>query len=171
MSEVTPERFRSVFSRLATGVLVMTTAADDGSPHGMTVNAVTSVSLEPFLVLVCVERGTVMERLVATSGRFALSVLPDECSHLSVHFADSDRPAGAAQFAGVGTRAMATGAPVLDCCLAWVDCEEWATYDGGDHVIVVGEVVDLGLGIADAVPLVYYRSGYHTIGEAGTDAG
>lgn len=163
MSDVTPERFRAVFSRLATGVLVMTTA-DDDTPHGMTVNAVSSVSLDPFLVLVCVERGTVMERLVAASGRFALSILPDRCAHLSVHFADSDRPAGAAQFEGVDTRPEATGAPVLDCSIAWVDCELWATYDGGDHVIVVGEVVDLGLGLGDAVPLVYYRSGYHTIG-------
>lgn len=162
MSEVTPERFRAVFSRLATGVMVLTTEVE-GAPHGMTVNAVTSVSLDPLLVLVCVEKETVMERLLATSGVFALSILPVECSHLSVHFADSDRPAGVAQFADVGTRAGTTGAPVLDCSIGWVDCEVWATYDGGDHVIVVGEVVDLELGLEDAPPLVYYRSDYHTV--------
>lgn len=162
MPDPTPERFRAVFSRLATGVMVMTTEVD-GSPHGMTVNAVTSVSLDPLLVLVCVEKGTVMERLVEESGAFALSILPAECSHLSVHFADSSRPAGAAQFAEVDTRAGATGSPVLDCSLSWVDCEVWETYDGGDHVIVVGEVVDLDLEMEDTPPLVYYRSGYHTI--------
>jgi flavin reductase (DIM6/NTAB) family NADH-FMN oxidoreductase RutF len=163
MPKVTPDRFRSVFSRLATAVLVMTTTDDRVGPHGMTVNAVTSVSLDPFLVLVCVRRGTVMERLVGTSGTFALSVLPEGRSDLSAHFADSNRPAGAAQFAGVETRTMATGSPVLDCCVAWADCDVWATYDGGDHRIVVGEVADLGLGLEDAAPLVYYRSAYETI--------
>ena len=163
MPEVTPERFRAVFSRLATGVLVLTTEAE-GGPHGMTVNAVSSVSLDPFLVLVCVEKGTVMERLIEESGLFALSILPDRCEHLSVHFADSTRPAGEAQFDGVDTRTMKTGAPVLDCSIAWVDCTVWQVYDGGDHVIVVGEVVDLDLGMEDGPALVYYRSGYHTIG-------
>lgn len=162
MSDPTPERFRAVFSRLATGVMVMTTEVD-GAPHGMTVNAVTSVSLDPLLVLVCVEKDTMMERLLAAGGVFALSILPAECSHLSVHFADSERPAGAAQFADVGIRAEGTGAPVLDCSIGWVDCEVWATYDGGDHIIVVGEVVDLDLAMEDAPPLVYYRSGYHTV--------
>lgn len=166
--EVTDERFRAVFSRLATGVMVLTTEAD-GAPHGMTVNAVTSVSLDPHLVLVCVERGTVMESLIEKSRHFALSILPERCEHLSVHFADSDRPAGAAQFEGVGTTTRSTGAPVLDCSLAWVDCRVWATYDGGDHVVVVGEVVDLGLADDEGRPLVYYRSGYHTIGEQAPD--
>lgn len=166
MSVVTSARFRSVISRLAASVLVMTTATDDAGPHGMTVNAVTSVSLDPILVLVCVQRGTVMERLVAASATFALSALDHGSSDLSAHFADSSRPAGAAQFAGVGTQPMTTGAPVLTRCTAWVDCEVWATYDGGDHVIVVGQVVDLGVGPEDAAPLVTYRSGYHTLGSA-----
>lgn len=169
MSDVSPERFRAVFSRLATGVMVLTSVGD-GAPHGMTVNAVSSLSLEPLLVLVCVEKGTVMERFITESGRFALSVLPEKCEHLSVHFADSNRPVGAAQFADVGIREVATGAPVLDCSIAWVDCELWATYDGGDHVIFVGEVVDLDVGM-DGAPLVYYRSGYHTLSDGTTDDG
>lgn len=168
MAEPTLERFRAVFSRLATGVMVLTTEAE-GAPHGMTVNAVTSVSLDPLLVLVCVEKATVMERLLGVSGIFALSILPSECAHLSVHFADSDRPAGAAQFSDVDTGAGTTGAPILDCSIAWVDCEVWATYDGGDHVIVVGEVVDLDLVMEDAPPLVYYRSDYHTVAVGDAD--
>lgn len=162
MPEVDAERFRAVFGRLATGVLVLTTADHDGAPHGMTVNAVTSVSVDPFLVLVCVEHGTVMERLIERSGRFALSILPRDGERLSVHFADPDRPAGAAQFGDVDTRTAATGAPILECALGWVDCRVWATYEGGDHAIVVGEIADLDLAV-DAPPLVYYRSGYHTV--------
>lgn len=167
-AEVTEERFRAVLGRFATGVMVLTTA-HDGAPHGMTVNAVSSLSLDPLLVLVCIERGTVMERLVETSGRFALSILPYEDQRLSVHFADADRPMGAAQFGTVATGTAVTGAPVLEDSLGWIDCEVWADYDGGDHRIVVGRVVGLGLG-PEAEPLVYYRSDYHTLHGEGSSS-
>lgn len=161
MPEVDAERFRAVFGRLATGVMVLTTA-HDGAPHGMTVNAVTSVSLDPFLVLVCVEHDTVMEDLIERSGRFALSILPRDQERLSIHFADPGRPPGQAQFEDVAIRTATTGAPILECSLAWADCRLWASYEGGDHAIVVGEIVDLDLAV-DAPPLVYYRSGYHSL--------
>lgn len=153
-----PDLFRAVLGRFATGVSLMTTVVDD-VPHGMTANAISSVSLEPPLVLVCVERGTIMATQVAKGGVFALSFLTDEQADLPVVFADPDRPEGTRQFAGVATSTAATGAAIVDGSLAWVDCRVWATYDGGDHLIVVGEVVRLGVGEA-AGPLLYFRSAY-----------
>ena len=152
--------FKAVLGRFATGVSIMTTVAD-GTPHGMTVNALASVSLEPRLVLVCVERATVMATSVARSGSFALSFLAADQAARSEAFADSERPAGSAQFTGLATKTAVSGSPILVEAIAWLDCHVWATYDGGDHLIVVGEVValDVGTGTGDD-PLLYYRSGY-----------
>lgn len=162
MTPPDPDAFRAVMSRFATGVTVMTTVVD-GEPHGMTANAVSSVSLEPLLVLVCVERDTAMCQLVEDSGVFALSILAADQAALSDRFADPSRPSGAARFAGVDTVEGPTGSPRLADALAWIDCRRWRTYDGGDHLIVVGEVVDLGVGPdPDAAALLYFRSGYTT---------
>jgi flavin reductase (DIM6/NTAB) family NADH-FMN oxidoreductase RutF len=151
--------FRAAFGRFATGVAVMTTHAD-AQPHGMTANAVTSVSLDPPLVLVCVERGTVLARKVAASGVFALTFLAEDQAAVSTRFADPSRPAGAAQFAGIATAAAPSGSLVLSEGVAWVDCRVTATHDGGDHLIVVGEVTALDPGATDGLPLLYHRGGY-----------
>jgi flavin reductase len=149
--------FRAVLGRFATGVAVMTTLAG-GEPHGMTANAITSVSLEPPLVLVCVERATTMARRVTAGGIFALTFLAADQADLSARFADPERPDGREQFDGLTTATAATGAPVLVGGVGWVDCRVWAVHDGGDHLIVVGEVVALEGG--EGEPLLYYRSGY-----------
>jgi flavin reductase (DIM6/NTAB) family NADH-FMN oxidoreductase RutF len=148
-------------SRFATGVTVMTCHVD-GEPHGMTANAVSSVSLDPLLALVCVGHDTEMRRWVREAGAFALSILPAEAQTLSNHFADASRPSGTAQFEAVRTHVARTGAPLLEGALAWLDCEVWKIHDGGDHDIVVGEVVACDVG-PDAPALGYYRSGYTTI--------
>lgn len=153
----TPDAFKAVLGRFATGVTVMA-AQVDGVRHGMTANAVASLSLDPLLVLVCIERTARMADRVTASGAFALSILAADQADLSVWFADA-RQAGDAQFAGVDTFESVTGSPILVETLGWLDCRLWATYDGGDHVIVVGEVVDLGVGTRDE-PLIYYRSDY-----------
>lgn len=160
MTDISAEDFRTALSRFATGVTVMTTVAEDG-PHGMTANSVTSVSLDPLLVLVCVERDTAMCDLVVEAGVFGLSILTAEQEGLSNRFADPDRPAGAAQFDGVSHSTSVCGVPVLDGSLAVLGCRVWRTYDGGDHLIVVGEVVDLELGESSDA-LIYFRSGYTT---------
>jgi flavin reductase len=150
--------FRAVLGRFATGVGVMTTVRD-GVPHAMTVNAFTSVSLEPPLVLVCVERATVMAVEVTKAEAFAITFLGADAAALSARFSDPTRPTGHEQFDAVATRPEVSGAPVLEGGLGWLDCRLWATYDGGDHLIVVGEVVALDVGPEDE-PLLYYRSGY-----------
>lgn len=132
----------------------------------MTASAVASVSLKPLLVLVCVERSTSMAQAVQRAGSFALSVLAADQQNHSEHFADGDRPAGAAQFEGIAWHTLATGSPVLDGALAALDCRLWATYAGGDHVIVVGEVAELQPPPPDPEPLVYFRGGYTSVAES-----
>lgn len=153
-----PERFRRVLGRFATGVGVMTTAVD-GTPHAMTANAFTSVSLEPPLVLVCVDRRAIMATRVRRAGCFAVTFLAADQTALSAWFADPSRPDDASQFAGIDTRTVATGAPVLAGGVGYVDCRLHAVHDGGDHLIVVGRVVALEEGPADE-PLLYYGSAY-----------
>lgn len=156
------DSFRRAMGRYATGVSVMTVRCGDGEPHGMTANAVSSVSLDPLLVLVCVARDTVMSRLVSDAGAFGLSFLAARDEQLSNHFADPSRPRGAGQFVGVQTVDGPTGTPLLVSALATLDCRVWKVHDGGDHDIVVGEVVDLHLG-PDEAALGYYQSGYLAI--------
>jgi flavin reductase (DIM6/NTAB) family NADH-FMN oxidoreductase RutF len=148
-------------ARFPTGVMVMTTTVG-GVPHGMTANAVTSVSLDPLLVLVCVSREAVMAALVERTRVFALSLLSRDQQHLSEHFADPERSVGIPGFADVPTSTAVTGAPLLAGAIAHIDCEVEALHPGGDHVIVVGRVVHLGLE-RDGAPLVYHLSRYTTV--------
>jgi 3-hydroxy-9,10-secoandrosta-1,3,5(10)-triene-9,17-dione monooxygenase reductase component len=166
---VTPDRFRDVLGRFATGVAVMTTL-HDGRPHGMTVSAVSSVSLEPPLVLVCVDQGSIMAELVARSGVFALSFLAAAQQPLSMHFADPARPDGSAQFVGLSLGRSVTGSPILPGTTGWVDCRVEAIHPGGDHHIVVGSVVALDDGDADE-PLLYHRAAYHRLAGSGLAGG
>lgn len=162
-ADVDAGRFRQVLGRFVTGVAVMTTIAD-GAPHGMTASSVTSVSLHPPLVLVCVDRQATMAEEVARGGVFALSFLADDQAPLSVTFADPGRPVGDAQFEGVAHRRCVTGAPILEGAVGWVDTRVHAVHEGGDHLIVVGEVVDLGHD-PDRRPLAYHAGAYADLAE------
>jgi len=160
---VTAPVFRQVMSRLAGGVTVVATVDADGVAHGMTVNTLTSVSLDPALVLICCERDASLHAPLLSSGRWTVSLLSAEQEQLSRWFATRERR-GTDQFDGLAVRPGAhTGVPILTEALGWLECRTWATYDGGDHTIVVGEVLDLGLGIAGADPLLYFGSEYRTL--------
>lgn len=162
----TPRAFRDVMGRFATGVSVMTTV-HEGAIHGMTASAVAAVSLEPLLALVCVERETNMRVLLGSSGVFALSFLHEDDEGIAVHFADPYRPLGEEQFAAIDHHRAVTGAPVLDGAIGYVDCELWDRHDGGDHEIVVGEVV--GLGLRDPPdPLLFFRGAYRSLRPEGS---
>jgi len=165
-SRPTERLFRSVASRFATGLTVVTTVAD-GVDHAMTANSFTSVSLDPLLVLVCVERNTRFHDAVLTSGAWAVSVLDEDAEATAVWFATKGRPL-AGQLDRVGHRpGPATGCALLDDALAWLECATWRTYPGGDHTIVVGEVLGAQQR-PDPVPgpLVYHRRRYHRLGPA-----
>ena len=156
---LTDRAFRAVMARFATGVTVMTSVDAAGEPSGMTANAVTSVSLDPLLVLVCVGRDTDMAARVSSGRRFALSMLSADGEGVSNHFADPDRSRGWAAFSGVAVTTASTGCPVLASAIAWVDCTVTAIHEGGDHLIVVGGVVAAGLS-GDEDALGYFRHGY-----------
>ncbi len=158
---VNADSFRQAVGQFCTGVTVVTVVAD-GQPHGMTVNAFTSVSLQPLLVLVCIEQDAVMHDLLARSGAFAATILSADQEPESVWFS-SPRPAGYAEFADVEwTSAPVSGAPVLTDGLAYLDCDLIDRYAGGDHTIYLGIVTAVGqLHAAD--PLVYFDSDYRRL--------
>jgi flavin reductase (DIM6/NTAB) family NADH-FMN oxidoreductase RutF len=142
--------------RFATGVTIVTTS--QGSRRaGITINAFTSVSLDPPLVLVCVERRSYVHDVIAASGAFAVNVLTAEQADVSRCFAAKSE-AKLARFCGVTTHDEVTGAPIFDQCAGFVDCRLEAVYPGGDHSIFVGRVVALGGN--DVPPLLYYRGKY-----------
>ena len=153
-----PAAFRAVMGGFLTGVAVMTTHADDG-PHGMTANAVSSVSLVPPLVLVCVDRTAQMATAVAEAGVFALSFLAEDQAALSDRFADPDRGEGEQEFDGISYWVAASGARVLEGAVGFVDCRVDTITEAGDHLIVIGEVAGLGTN-PDVAPLAYFRGGY-----------
>jgi flavin reductase (DIM6/NTAB) family NADH-FMN oxidoreductase RutF len=153
---VDPDSFRQVMGRFATGVTVVTTCQGTRRA-GITVNAFCSVSLEPPLALVCVEHRNYTHDLLAESGIFAVNFLTSEQADVSRCFA-SQGDAKLSDFCGMTTHEVATGAPVFDECLAFVDCRVVAAYPGGDHTIFIGHVE--ALGSSDGVPLLYYRGQY-----------
>lgn len=147
-------------SRFATGVTVVSTV-NDGRRHGLTVNSFTSLSLEPLLAMFACEHDAALHQPLLSAGVWAVSILAADQQPAAAYFATRERAGLAAdQFEGWPSRpGPATGAPLLDGSLAWLEFRTWATYDGGDHTIVVGEVASIEVG-ADAEPLLYFRSDY-----------
>lgn len=154
--------FRETLGSFATGVTVVATA-HEGVLHGMTVNAFASVSLDPPLVLVCVDRMAGMQELLPRARTFAVTVLAHDQRALSEWFASSRRPSGQDQFDDVAWRpAPVTGSPVLTGGIAAVDCEVTEVFDGGDHAIYLARVVALER-LRDADPLLFHRGDYWTL--------
>ena len=151
------EDFRRVMGQFATGVTVVTTRLGD-ELHGMTANAVTSLSLDPLLVLVCVDRSADTHDILARSGVFALNILSHEQAELSTRSANKDTDT-AHRLDEVPHRFAATGSPILEGCLAYLDCRVVAQYPGGDHTIFVGQVDDAA-SVGDGPPLIFYRGRY-----------
>lgn len=139
----------------------------DGVAHAMTANAFTSVSLDPPLVLVCVDKGVRMHAAVLDCGYWAVSVLAGDQQPIADRFARSGRDLYS-QFDGIGTvPGPKTGCPLVTGALSWLECRTWATYDGGDHTIVVGEVLSLGPGDpTDSSALLYHSSHYRRLPES-----
>lgn len=151
------EQFRQVMGQFATGVTVVTTRLGD-ELHGMTANAVTSLSLEPLLVLVCVDKAADTHDILSESGVFAVNILSHEQAELSTRFADKDSDA-AHRLSEVPHRFAATGSPILEGCLAYLDCRVVAQYPGGDHTIFIGQVEDAAVA-GEGSPLIFHRGRY-----------
>lgn len=152
---------RRAFGAFATGVTIVTVGGD--TPHGMTANSFTSVSLDPPLVLVCVGRTAAMHDILIEAKQFAVSVLGSHQEVVARHFADRKRPLGIAQFDVVNWRPGGfTGAPLIDGAIAGFECELWQTYDGGDHTIFVGKLLSLDRG-ADREALLFLQGRFRQI--------
>ena len=153
-TELGEARLRQVLGRFASGVTVVTTQDHDG-PWGFTCQAFTALSLSPALVAFAPARSSTTWPRIHASGVFCVNVLSETQEALGRAFATKD---GAGKFEGVGWRAGVTGAPVLSDVLAWVECHLTGVHDVGDHLLAVGEVVELGTG--GGRPLVFYRGGF-----------
>jgi flavin reductase (DIM6/NTAB) family NADH-FMN oxidoreductase RutF len=154
MHGVEPALFRQLLGRFATGVTVLTTRAPGGEPIGMTASSVASVSLDPPLVLVSVDRRHEMHAALEAAPHFVLNILAADQEALSRRFA-ADEPD---RFRGVGFHANKHGIAVLDDVLAHIECEKRTAMPTGDHTVFVALVV--GGNVTDRRPLLYYRGGY-----------
>ena len=152
-----PELFREVFGRFATGVAVITGAGVAGS-GGMTANALCSLSLDPLLALVCFENRARTLPIVRDAGRFGVNLLAADQEDIAGVFA-SKLPE-AEKLDSVAHR-MEHGVPIIEGALAWAACDLQDLIAGGDHTIAIGEVLDLGLGQGE--PLLWYSGRYHAL--------
>mgnify|MGYP003700734905 FL=1 len=153
--------FRRALGSFATGVTVVTARDAAGSYRGITVNSFSSVSLDPPLILFCLDKETPSFAGLCEAERFAVNVLCAEQHELSVRFAT----AMADKWDGVDHELWPGDLPVLTGCLANLACRRETLYEGGDHVIIVGRVERLQVA-GEGDPLVYFQSAYRSVGPA-----
>src|SRR5664279_2617000 len=160
---VNPKAYKKAVGRFATGVTVVTTHLDDDH-FAITISSFTSVSLDPVQVLVCVEKTTRFHPAVLAAGRWAVSVLAVGQEDVSRWFATRGRSADPDQFAGFAHHAGAlTGAVLFDEALTQLECRTVAAYDGGDHAIILGEVIGVDTSV-DGPPKRRYPPSKYTSG-------
>lgn len=151
---VNPDEFRAALGRFPSGVTVLTTKGADGSDQGMTVSAFCSVSLEPPLILVCIEKSASVYAALTSAPGFTINILSARQEQVARRFSivDIDR------FEGVGFTRSSNGYAILDDVLGLIECRRFTLYDGGDHTIILGEVE--ATRVESGAPLLYYRGGY-----------
>jgi flavin reductase len=155
--------FRKAMGSFPTGVTVVTVACGDGDMHGVTVNSFSSVSLDPMLVLVCLNETSRAVDQIERAGAFGVSVLSAGQQDISRWFANRHRPAGSAMFDGVPLEPGVTGCPVLAGAAASFECWQRHSYRAGDHLIVLGEVVAL-VHRPQLEPLIFHAGTYKSLG-------
>lgn len=150
---------RRVMGHFATGVTVITTRSNEDKIYGLTANAFTSVSLEPPLLLICVDKKAESYPYFEESKVFTVNILADEQEALSRRFAVSGGP----KFDGVAYRMGANGAPILEGAVGYIECKVAASFPGGDHTVYLGEVQQAET--SDRKPLLFFRGGYRALGD------
>jgi flavin reductase (DIM6/NTAB) family NADH-FMN oxidoreductase RutF len=159
---VTQAEFRKAMGSFATGVTVITVDSE-GEVHGMTANAFTSVSLDPLLVLVCVDHRARTHTHLHARKRFGVNVLAENQRAISEYYAlPSPTHQNAEQEAGARFDRTQHGTPVLHGALAYLECRLHSAQDAGDHTIFIAEVEDVVVREGD--PLLYFRGAYRQIG-------
>ncbi|SFO28895.1 NADH-FMN oxidoreductase RutF, flavin reductase (DIM6/NTAB) family [Cohaesibacter marisflavi] len=149
--------FRKALGRFATGIAIVTTMDDRDAPVGLTVNSFNSVSLDPPLVLWSLDKSSNQMDAFCSSGFYGVSILAHDQQLASNLFAAMAED----RFEKVEWSAGQTGAPLIDGALARIDCKTEQIIEGGDHVILLGRVVDIAVSEGD--PLVYYGGGYRAL--------
>ena len=151
---VSKDEFRAALCRFPSGVTIVTTTDAEHRPVGITVSAFASVSLDPPLVLACIDKRASIHDWLTEGTHFAINILSEDQEHLSRRFASKDQD----RFSDISHRTGVTGAPLLDDAAACLECLVVGVYPGGDHSIVVGQVESTTLG--EHRPLTYHRGCY-----------
>ena len=159
---VTPDEFRSAMGRFATGVVVVSCVVGD-LDHAMTANSITSVSLDPPLVLVCVELESRFHDAIVEAGEWGVSILGDSARGAATWLATRGRPLVGQLDAVPHRRGPLTGSALLTDALAWLEVRTSAIHPGGDHTIVVGEVVGSELALDPGDALAHFRGQFGRI--------
>jgi len=163
--DTAPDTFRLVMGRFATGISIVTTL-DGDQPAGITVNALSSVSLDPPLVMVALDRRRFITPMVRAKGRYAVSILGSDQQALSDCFAHAPVSPGREEFCGAAWHPGPTGLPLLDGAIATLECTIVQTFSAGDHDLFIGRVDsqdapgDDGQGPDAVTPLLYFRRRY-----------
>ena len=158
---LTAREFRNALGQFATGVTVVTVEREPGSVFGMTANAFTSVSLNPMLILICVDERAKILPLLQKKKRFGISVLKQGQQAVSEYFAQAEQNSEAEHRLGLRYRWTPEGVPILEDAVVQLSCSVVAAHAAGDHTIVVGEVEDAE--IHGGEPLLFYRGEYRHI--------
>lgn len=156
---IDPRELRNTMGLFATGVTVITTKDATGKPFGLTANAFSSLSLDPPLLLICVDKKVDCYACFDESKVFVVNFLAREQEELSTRFATK----GIEKFEGVPYTLGTLGVPLLDGALAHLECKVAAGYEGGDHTIYTGEVQTIAT--ADVKPLLFYQGKYRSLAE------
>jgi flavin reductase (DIM6/NTAB) family NADH-FMN oxidoreductase RutF len=160
-SALTALEFRKAMGQFATGVTVVTVEHDPGKVHGMTANSFTSVSLDPMLVLICVDRRAKSLALLHKQKRFGVSILKKGQEAISEYFARGEQDDETEERLSIRYRRTPSGIPVLENTLLQVACRIVASHVAGDHTIFVGQIEDAE--IHEGEPLLYFRGEYRSI--------
>ena len=159
---VTDSSFRTALGRFVTGVTVVTCRVA-GVDHAMTANSLTSVSLDPPLVLVCVEHDTRFHEAILAAGVWGVSVLDESARGTASWFATRGRPLVGQLDPVAHHRSASTGVALIDAALAWLDVRTVSVHPGGDHSVVIGEVIGLRVAEGPGAALTFYRGGYGSV--------
>ena len=152
-----PQELRRVMGHFATGVTVITTMDKEGSPFGLTANAFTSLSLNPPLVLICVDKGVQCYSCFEESKLFAVNVLSEDQEEISRCFAIK----GSEKFSAIQWHKSDTGLALLDGAISYIECKIVQSCDGGDHTIYLGEIISATASAGR--PLLFFKGQYHRL--------
>jgi flavin reductase (DIM6/NTAB) family NADH-FMN oxidoreductase RutF len=156
-TSIDPGALRQAFGTFVTGITVITTHDEDGTPRGMTANSFSSVSLDPPLLLVCVGKSALSYSAFAKSDHFAVNLLHEDQVAVSATFASKSPE----KFQSIDYDSVHTGAPILSDCLTWFDCSVHQRVDAGDHLILIGQV--RAFGSSPKLPLCFCRGRYANV--------